>query len=60
LSSLRTPPGVAPIVALHPTNAAIGAAKILGLLDGGIREGVAKDQADRAAKVLSGDAEITA
>jgi 5-(carboxyamino)imidazole ribonucleotide mutase len=60
LSSLRTPPGVAPIVALHPTNAAIGAAKILGLIDGGIREGVARDQADRAAKVLAGDKELTA
>ncbi len=60
LSSLRTPPGVAPIVALHPTNAAIGAAKILGLMDSGIRERIAKDQADRAAKVLAGDKELTA
>ncbi len=60
LSSLRTPPGVAPIVALHPTNAAIGAAKILGLMDGGIREQVAKDQSDRAAKVLAGDNELSA
>lgn len=60
LSSLRTPPGVAPIVALHPTNAAIGAAKILGLMENGIRERVAKDQADRAAKVLAGDKELTA
>ena len=60
LSSLRTPPGVAPIVALHPTNAAIGAAKILGLMDSGIEERVAKDQADRAAKVLAGDKELTA
>ena len=59
LSSLRTPPGVAPIVALHPTNAAIGAAKILGLMDSGIRERITKDQADRAAKVMAGDRELT-
>lgn len=60
LSSLRTPPGVAPMVALHPTNAAIGAAKILGLIDSEIRSRVRHDQAARAAKVLAGDEELTA
>lgn len=59
LSSLRTPPGVAPMVALHPTNAAIGAAKILGLISSDIRHAVAQDQTSRAAKVLAGDEELT-
>lgn len=33
LSSLRTPSGVAPMVVLEPENAALAAAKILGMLD---------------------------
>lgn len=58
LSSLRTPPGVAPMVALNPANAAIGAAKILGLIDPAIRQSVATDQKARADKVLAGDASL--
>lgn len=55
LSSLRTPPGVAPLVALEPTNAALAAAKIVGLWDPQVRAAVAADQQRRAQKVLDGD-----
>ncbi len=55
LSSLRTPPGVAPAVALHPRNAALAAAKILGLVDPAIAERVAAHQAAAAQKVLDAD-----
>ncbi len=55
LSSLRTPPGVAPIVALEPANAALAAAKILGLQDPVIAERVAANQAKRAQRVLDAD-----
>ncbi len=55
LSSLRTPPGVAPAVALHPRNAAIAAAKILGLVDPSIATAVAQHQAAAAQKVLDSD-----
>ncbi|MCP3939292.1 MAG: AIR carboxylase family protein [Actinomycetia bacterium] len=58
LSSMRTPPGVAPIVALEPANAAIGAAKILGLLDSKTRRSVADDQEVRAQRVLDADREL--
>lgn len=60
LSSLRTPPGVAPIVALEPSNAALAAAKILGLGNGELRDNVAANQQKRAQRVLDADAEGTA
>lgn len=56
LSSLRTPPGVAPIVALEPANAALAAAKILGLLDADVRDRVGANQQQRAQRVLDADA----
>jgi 5-(carboxyamino)imidazole ribonucleotide mutase len=59
LSSLRTPPGVAPIVALEPANAAIGAAKILGLNDAALRERVHANQKHRAQRVLDVDSALT-
>lgn len=58
LSSLRTPPGVAPIVAIDPANAALAAAKILGLQDPELRARIADFQAEGAARVLDADAEL--
>ncbi len=55
LSSLRTPPGVGPMTALIPANAALAAAKILGLADPGLRKRVAAFQASAAAKVMDAD-----
>lgn len=60
LSSLRTPPGVAPIVALAPANAALAAAKILGLNEPALRGRVADYQAKAAKRVLDGDAALMA
>lgn len=60
LSSMRTPPGVAPMVALEPSNAALAAAKILGLGDPAVRESVAANQQARAKRVLDADSEGTA
>ena len=59
LSSLRTPPGVAPIVALQPANAAIGAAKILGLSDPDLAKRVAAYQQSAATRVLDADDSLT-
>ena len=58
LSSLRTPPGVAPAVALEPANAAVTAAKILALGDTELRDRIAAYQAEAAARVLDADAEL--
>ena len=55
LSSLRTPPGVGPIVALEPANAALAAAKILGLFDAAARAAVGENQRQRAQRVLDAD-----
>lgn len=55
LSSLRTPPGVGPMVALEPGNAALGAAKILALGDPDLRQRVTAYQAELAQRVLDGD-----
>jgi len=55
LSSLRNPPGVASVVALEPTNAAIAAAKILGLGDESLRGRIAAYQAKAADRVLDAD-----
>ena len=56
LSSLRTPPGVAPVVALEPVNAALAAAKILAIHDSDLRDRIAARQATAAARVLDADA----
>lgn len=55
LSSLRMPPGVAAAVAMHPRNAALIAAKILGLADPPIRESVKATQHAAAQRVLDAD-----
>jgi phosphoribosylaminoimidazole carboxylase PurE protein len=57
-SSLRMPSGIAPGVVLDPANAALLAAKILGLVDPRIRERVAAAQAELAAKILEDDRSI--
>lgn len=55
LSSLRMPSAVAPAVVLDPANAALLAAKILGVGDPGIRARVAAFQKKQAEKVLADD-----
>jgi phosphoribosylaminoimidazole carboxylase PurE protein len=54
-SSLRMPSGIAPAVVLEPANAALLAAKILGLVDAGVREAVIGSQKRAADKVLQDD-----
>ncbi len=57
-SSLRMPSGIAPAVVLEPANAARLAAKILGLVDAGVREAVAGSRRRAAEKILEDDASI--
>lgn len=57
-SSLRMPSGIAPAVVLDPANAALLAAKILGLSDSAVREKVIEFQQKQAAKILSDDKAI--
>lgn len=54
-SSLRMPSGVAPAVVLEPANAALLAAKILGLSDPEILEAVKNFQQHQAAKIMQDD-----
>jgi 5-(carboxyamino)imidazole ribonucleotide mutase len=57
-SSLRMPSGIAPAVVLEPANAALLAAKMLGLVDENVRAAVAAYQKIQAEKVLSADANL--
>ncbi len=57
-SSLRMPSGVAPAVVLEPANAALFAAKILGLFDPAVRSAVEAFQKKQADKVIADDAEL--
>ena len=57
-SSLRMPSGVAPAVVLEPANAALLAAKILGLVDADVRAALAAYQRKQADKILADDAAI--
>ncbi len=57
-SSLRMPSGIAPALVLEPANAALLAAKILGLFDAEIRAAVARAQAEAAGKILQDDASL--
>ena len=57
-SSLRMPSGIAPAVVLEPVNAALLAAKILGLTDPAVREEVRKAQERAAQKILEDDAAL--
>jgi phosphoribosylaminoimidazole carboxylase PurE protein len=57
-SSLRMPSAVAPAVVLDPANAALLAAKIIGLIDPQVRARVIAFQKDQADKILSDDLEM--
>lgn len=57
-SSLRMPSGIAPAAVLDPGNAALLAAKILGLADTAVRQRVMDFQQKQAHKILGDDAEI--
>ena len=52
-SSLRMPSGIAPAVVLDPANAALLAAKILGLTSGEVKARVKEFQQNQANKILS-------
>ena len=54
-SSVRMPSGVAPALVLEPANAALLAAKILGLADPEIRAAVKKSQTQAAEKIIQDD-----
>ena len=56
-SSLRMPSGVAPMVVLDPENAALAAAKILGLVSEGIAQTVAQQQENQRKRLLTSDKE---
>ena len=56
LSSLRVPSGVAPAVLLEPENAALLAAKILGLADPDLCQRVREAQASQRQRLLDADA----
>jgi 5-(carboxyamino)imidazole ribonucleotide mutase/phosphoribosylaminoimidazole-succinocarboxamide synthase len=57
-SSLRMPSGIAPAVVLEPVNAALLAAKILGLVDADVREQVRASQKRAAEKIMGDDASV--
>jgi 5-(carboxyamino)imidazole ribonucleotide mutase len=54
LSSLRMPRGVAPLVVLEAANAALAAAKVLGLADAGLRAAVGESQESERQRVIGG------
>lgn len=54
-SSLRMPCGIAPAVVLEPANAALLAAKILGLVDPSVAARVAEFQKNQAGKTIADD-----
>ena len=54
-SSLRMPSGIAPAVVLDPGNAALLAAKILGLADPEVQARVREFQAKQAGKIIDDD-----
>lgn len=57
-SSLRMPSGIAPAVVLEPANAALLAAKILGLHDEKVRAAVAAFQQAQIEKILADNAHL--
>lgn len=56
LSSLRMPSGVAPAVVLEPENAALLAAKMLGLAESDLRQRVREAQEKQRRRLLDADA----
>lgn len=59
LSSLRMPSAIAPAVVLDPANAALLAAKILGLADANMREKVRAFQKAQAKRILADDEKLS-
>ena len=57
-SSLRMPSAIAPAVVLDPANAALLAAKILGLVDANVREKVRAFQKEQARKIIDDDKKL--
>jgi len=57
-SSLRMPSGIAPAVVLEPTNAALMAAKILGLVDSHVLAAVKAYQQRQVDQIRSNDADL--
>jgi 5-(carboxyamino)imidazole ribonucleotide mutase len=57
-SSLRMPSGIAPAVVLEPANAALLAAKILGLSDALVKARVIEYQKKQAEKIINDDQSI--
>jgi 5-(carboxyamino)imidazole ribonucleotide mutase/phosphoribosylaminoimidazole-succinocarboxamide synthase len=57
-SSLRMPSGIAPALVLEPVNAALLAAKILGLVDENVREQVKASQSGAMEKIIADDASV--
>ena len=55
VSSLRMPSGIAPALVIEPANAALLAAKILGLVDSEIHSAVQKSQKQAAEKIMQDD-----
>ncbi|HEY3310658.1 MAG TPA: AIR carboxylase family protein [Anaerolineales bacterium] len=54
-SSMRMPSGIAPALVLEPANAALLAAKILGLVDADVAKAVSTYQKSAAEKILQDD-----
>lgn len=59
-SSLRMPGGVAPLVVLEPANAALAAAKILGLGQASLAETVRKEQRESENRIIEDDRRLRA
>ena len=57
-SSLRMPSGIAPAVVLEPANAALLAAKILGLVDADVRAAVTGSRKRAAGKIVEDDQSV--
>ncbi len=57
-SSLRMPSGIASALVLEPVNAALLAAKILGLVDADVREQVKASQRGAMEKIVADDASV--
>lgn len=55
LSSLRMPSAIAPALVLDPVNAALLAAKILGLVNADVREKICSFQKEQVQKILDDD-----
>ncbi len=57
-SSLRMPSGIAPALVLEPVNAALLAAKILGLVDVEVRKQVEASQSEAMKKIVADDVSV--